>query len=258
MNICDYIKKHELPHQIIDGELYQVGVLYLNNKGITSLNGFFQTNRLYLKGNNITSLDGFNQTESLYLNDNKITSLNGFTQNDYLNLRGNNITSLNGFMQTACVDLSNNNITSLDGFIQNGAIDLKGNKIKSLKGFKQTKKVMLCKWTTMIVGDVLHIGCKQKTLPEWKVFFNEIKSYQTNVNTKEYEDIKYIFNMYYNEYYKPNNLIGFALFIIVIFLSLTLIKTPFNELNYIQIFSFIFGVLIVIPISKLFIKLKLK
>lgn len=73
MNICDYIRKHNLPHTIDEfGRVVQNGDLYLND-------------------NKITSLDGFVQNGFLDLSYNQITTLKGFVQNGYLDLSYNQI-----------------------------------------------------------------------------------------------------------------------------------------------------------------------
>jgi hypothetical protein len=113
MNICDYIKRNNIPHEVLpDGRIKQVGNVRIISKGITSLDGFVQNGHLDLVGN-------------------KITSLKGFVQNGVLDLAGNEITSLEGFTQTDRLYLEYNNIYDIDDFsMKNGTtINLKGNRI---------------------------------------------------------------------------------------------------------------------------------
>jgi Leucine-rich repeat (LRR) protein len=136
MNICDYIKKNNIPHQVLpDGRIKQVSALDLSASNITSLCGFVQRGWLYLRGNEISSLEGFVQNGYLDLSYNQITSLDGFEQNGTLDLAHNQITSLNGFVQNGPLDLTSNQITSLNGFVHNNYLDVSYNWIISLEGF---------------------------------------------------------------------------------------------------------------------------
>jgi hypothetical protein len=113
MNICDYIKQNNIPHEVLpDGKIKQVGNLQIISKGITSLDGFVQNGNLDLLGNEITSLKGFVQNGALDLKHNKISSLEGFEQNGYLYLEYNNISDLDGFIinQYSTVNLRGNRI----------------------------------------------------------------------------------------------------------------------------------------------------
>jgi Leucine-rich repeat (LRR) protein len=132
MNICDYIKKNNIPHQVLpDGRIKQVSALDLSASNITSLCGFVQRGWLYLRGNEISSLEGFVQNGYLDLSYNQITSLDGFEQNGTLDLAHNQITSLNGFVHNNYLDVSYNWIISLEGFMlsSNFVVHMSGNSI---------------------------------------------------------------------------------------------------------------------------------
>jgi hypothetical protein len=95
MNICDYIKKKNVLHEVLpDGRIKQICALKIRRRGITSLDGFVQNGHLDLSYNMISSLDGFEQNGFLNLSYNKISSLDGFEQNGKLNLKNNKISSL--------------------------------------------------------------------------------------------------------------------------------------------------------------------
>jgi hypothetical protein len=143
MNICDYIKKNNLPHEVLpDGKMKQTGTLYCNYANINSLRGFVQYGYLDLSHNQITSLNGFVQNGPLDLSYNQIDSVDGFVQRGYLDLSYNQITSLKGLKHTAYLDLSFNKIKSLDNFTpcNNTTIYLHGNSVyKIIIRIKQKK-----------------------------------------------------------------------------------------------------------------------
>ena len=53
---------------------------------------------------------------------------------------------------------------------------------------------MFCKWSHGIKGDKIKIGCKLKTIEEWDLFFNSTEEYDTPRNTKEFNQIKALYN----------------------------------------------------------------
>ena len=134
-----------------------------------------------------------------------IDSDGNVVQKGILRLQGKNITSLKGFKQTNSLFLSDNNITSLEGFIQNGSLYLRNNKITSLKGFKQNGDLYICKWVTIFENNKLSIGCKTKTLEEWRIFFENKESYETNSDSDEYKLIEKTFKMYYEKFAQNKN-----------------------------------------------------
>ena len=47
-----------------------------------------------------------------------------------------------------------------------------------------------CKWNFTILGDKIQIGCKEKTIEEWDLFFNSDEKFETNRNTEEFKQIQ--------------------------------------------------------------------
>jgi hypothetical protein len=47
-----------------------------------------------------------------------------------------------------------------------------------------------CKWSFTIVGNKIQIGCKDKTIEEWDLFFNSEEEYSTKRNTEEFKQIQ--------------------------------------------------------------------
>jgi len=49
---------------------------------------------------------------------------------------------------------------------------------------------MHCKWDFTIIGNKIQIGCKEKTIEEWDLFFNSEEEYSTKRNTEEFKQIQ--------------------------------------------------------------------
>ena len=53
---------------------------------------------------------------------------------------------------------------------------------------------IFCKWSYGIKGDLIIIGCKQKTIEEWDIWFNSNEEYSTSRGTDEFKQIEAIYN----------------------------------------------------------------
>ena len=53
---------------------------------------------------------------------------------------------------------------------------------------------IFCKWSYGINGDLIVIGCKQKTIKEWDLWFNSNDEYSTSRGTEEFKQIEAIYN----------------------------------------------------------------
>ena len=53
---------------------------------------------------------------------------------------------------------------------------------------------MFCKWSCGINGDLIVIGCKQKTIEEWDLWFNSNEEYSTRINTDDFKQIEAVYN----------------------------------------------------------------
>lgn len=85
--------------------------------------------------------------------------------------------------------------------VQNGTLVLSNNQITSLNGFVQNGDLDLSKWSfSKIENNSLSIGCKNKTLYEWKQFFDNNEYFETKPDTVEYQQIKNHFEMVYKLY----------------------------------------------------------
>ena len=53
---------------------------------------------------------------------------------------------------------------------------------------------IFCKWSYGIKGDLIVIGCKQKTIEEWDLWFKSNEEYSTTRGTDEFKQIEAIYN----------------------------------------------------------------
>ena len=52
---------------------------------------------------------------------------------------------------------------------------------------------IFCKWSYGIKGDLIVIGCKQKTIEEWDIWFNSNEEYSTRRNTDDFKQIEAVY-----------------------------------------------------------------
>jgi len=53
-----------------------------------------------------------------------------------------------------------------------------------------------CKWSHSIVNNRIQIGCKQKTIEEWDLFFNSEDELETKRGTQGFKQIQAVFEAY--------------------------------------------------------------
>ena len=53
---------------------------------------------------------------------------------------------------------------------------------------------IFCKWSYGIKGNLIVIGCKQKTLEEWDLWFDSEEEYSTSRNTDDFKQIEAVYN----------------------------------------------------------------
>ena len=72
--------------------------------------------------------------------------------------------------------------------------NLEGADLKCAKNKETAILPIFCKWSYGIKGDLIIIGCKQKTIEEWDIWFNSNDEYSTSRNTKDFKQIEAIYN----------------------------------------------------------------
>ena len=53
---------------------------------------------------------------------------------------------------------------------------------------------IFCKWSYGIKGDLIKIGCKEKTTEQWDLWFDSEEEYSTSRNTKDFKQIQAVYN----------------------------------------------------------------
>ena len=53
---------------------------------------------------------------------------------------------------------------------------------------------IFCKWSYGIKGDLIMIGCEQKTIEEWDIWFNSNEEYSISRNTDDFKQIEAVYN----------------------------------------------------------------
>ena len=72
--------------------------------------------------------------------------------------------------------------------------DLEGANLKGAKNKETAILPIFCKWSYGIKGDLIIIGCKQKTIEEWDIWFNSNDEYSISRGTEEFKQIEAIYN----------------------------------------------------------------
>ena len=65
---------------------------------------------------------------------------------------------------------------------------LKMQKIKKLLYY-----LFFCKWSYGIKGDLIEIGCVEKTIEQWDLWFDSEEEYSTSRNTKDFKQIEAVY-----------------------------------------------------------------
>ena len=92
-------------------------------------------------------------------------------------------------------DLRNSNLEGAD--LRNADLinsNLEGANLKGAKNKETAILPIFCKWSYGIKGDLIIIGCKQKTIEEWDIWFNSNDEYSISIGTEEFKQIEAIYN----------------------------------------------------------------
>ena len=72
--------------------------------------------------------------------------------------------------------------------------NLRGANLYNAKNKETAILPIFCKWSYGIKGDLIIIGCKQKTIEEWDIWFNSNEEYSISRGTDEFKQIEAICN----------------------------------------------------------------
>ena len=94
---------------------------------------------------------------------------------EYVNLRNSNLENANLYN----ADLRNSNLYNAD--------------LRNAKNKENAILPIFCKWSYGIKGYLIVIGCKQKTIEEWDIWFNSNEEYSTRRNTDDFKQIEAVY-----------------------------------------------------------------
>ena len=136
-----------------------------------------------LRGANLRSANLYNATiEGANLEGANLYNANLRGANLYnANLRGANLEGANLYN----ANLYNANLRGAN---------LDGANLEDSKNKETAILPIFCKWSYGIKGDLIIIGCKQKTIEEWDIWFNSNEEYSTSRGTDEFKQIEAIYN----------------------------------------------------------------
>ena len=86
-------------------------------------------------------------------------------------------------------DLSSADLSSADLRLA----DLYSADLRSAKNKETAYLPLFCKWAFTILGDKIQIGCKEKTIEEWDLFFASDEVYSTDRNTEDFKQIEAVY-----------------------------------------------------------------
>ena len=89
-------------------------------------------------------------------------------------------------------DLSNANLSN--AYLRNAY--LINADLSNAKNKEQACLPIFCKWSHCIIGNKIGIGCKEKTIEEWEVFFGSNEEYETSRNSEDFKQIQAVFEAY--------------------------------------------------------------
>ena len=105
---------------------------------------------------------------------------------EYANLGYANLEYANlGYANLEYASLNNANLTSAS--LNNANLNFANNKETAILP-------IFCKWSYGIKGDLIKIGCVEKTIEQWDLWFDSEKVYSTSRNTKDFKQIQAVYN----------------------------------------------------------------
>ena len=74
--------------------------------------------------------------------------------------------------------------------------DLYSADLRSAKNIENAHLPIYCKWNHSIKNNKIEIGCKEKTIEEWDLFFGSDEVFETKRNTEEFKQIQAVYESY--------------------------------------------------------------
>ena len=110
---------------------------------------------------------------------------------EYANLRNANLRNAN--LNNANLNNANLRNANLRNANLNNA-NLNNANLNNAKNKENAILPIFCKWSYGIKGDLIKIGCVEKTIEQWDLWFNSNEEYSTSRNTDDFKQIEAVYN----------------------------------------------------------------
>ena len=100
---------------------------------------------------------------------------------EYANLEGVNLRNAN----LINANLMNANLED---------VNLYNSSLENAKNKETAILPIYCKWSYGIKGNLIVIGCKEKTIEQWDLWFSSSEEYTTKRNTEDFKQIQAVYN----------------------------------------------------------------
>ena len=75
-----------------------------------------------------------------------------------------------------------------------GGANLRDADLRYVKNKETATLPIFCKWNFGIKGNLIVIGCKEKTIEQWNLWFDSEEEYSTSRDTEDFKQIQAIYN----------------------------------------------------------------
>ena len=72
--------------------------------------------------------------------------------------------------------------------------NLRNANLENAKNKETAILPIFCKWSYGIKGDLIKIGCVEKTIEQWDLWFDSEEEYSTSRNTDDFKQIQAVYN----------------------------------------------------------------
>jgi len=74
--------------------------------------------------------------------------------------------------------------------------NLRSANLRFAKNIENANLPIYCKWNHSIINNKIQIGCKEKTIEGWDLFFGSDEVFETKRNTEEFKQIQAVYEAY--------------------------------------------------------------
>ena len=103
------------------------------------------------------------------------------------------IKSLSGKVLFALEKENNTIKDTIEEAVRNN-VNLYNANLNNAKNKETAILPIFCKWSYGIKGDLIKIGCVEKTIEQWDLWFDSEEEYSTSRNTKDFKQIQAVYN----------------------------------------------------------------